>query len=249
MISKFNARLFDLEPRDIRMYETMLELESAASIRSLAETVNLNRGTAFEVIKKLVKKGLVTSHFKNKRKYYAALPPDALLTYAGDRQSEMSQQLQVLDTYVKELRNKKTVELSGQFTQFYDGEEEIAALLRDVLNTAEKLQSKEYCVISSAEIRNHLYSKFRNFTRQRIKRGIYTRVIAIGQGGDEVQLAERRFLSAERIPACYVIVYGNKVAQISLSERGNIQAAVVQNEGVAQLQQLIFDQLWLNLAP
>jgi sugar-specific transcriptional regulator TrmB len=244
MIAKFNYKLFGLEPRDIKVYESMLSMEEAASIRTIAEAVNLNRGTAFEIIKKLVRMGLVVSHFKNKRKYYSAQSPTSLKRYTNDVHDQIGQELLKIDTYTRELQNTKILERSGQFTQFYEGEEEIAALLRDVLDTVSHLEPKEYCVISSAEVRNRLYSKFRNFTKQRIKQKIFIRVIAIGEGGDTAALADRRWLTADRVPACYIIIYGNKVAQLSLSDLGEIQGVVVQNKGIAQLQQLMFERLW-----
>ncbi len=247
MSAKFDYKLFDLEPRDITVYEIMLSMERAASIRSIAEAARLNRGTTFEVIKKLLRCGLVTSRYHGKRKYYSAEQPDVLKQVADQRYQHMGEELTRVDAYVNSLKHLNREETIGQFTQFYDGEEEIAALLNDVLQVVSREPSKTYRVVSSAELRNHLYRKFRNFTKQRIKRGITAHVIAVGQGGDEADLADRRWLSTEKAPACYIIIYGNKVAQISLSDFGVVQGVVVQNTGIATLQQLLFDALWKDL--
>lgn len=243
----FNYRLFGLEPRDIKVYRTMLSLDEYASIRTIAAAANLNRGTTFEIIKKLVTLGLVVSHFKNKRRYYAAQPPSALRVLATEKHYEMTEQLENVEQFVLSMEEVKKSEPNAHFTQFYEGQEEIAALLRDVLETVVALDVKEYHVISSAEISNHLYGKFRNFTRQRIKKGIFAYVIGVGEGGELAELAERRWITPNKIPAAYIIIYGNKVAQISLTDTGNIQGVVVQNQGIAQLQLLVFHNLWAKL--
>lgn len=244
MHTKFNTRLFDLEPRDLNVYETMLSMDQASSIRAIADSTRLNRGTTFEIIKRLLKRGLVASFYKNKRKYYAAEPPTELVKLTTEQHEQMSEELLAVEAYAKKLQDKVVETQSKQFTRFYDGEEEIAMLLRDVLDTVSKTKSKRYDVISSAEVRNHLYGKFRNFTKQRIRLGIFTRALAIGIGGDIAELSERRLLESDDIPACYIIIYGDKVAQISFSDNHDIQGVMVHNRGVFQLQKLLFEQAW-----
>jgi len=247
MNSRFDYEAFGLEPRDIILYETMLALPEAASIRTIAEAARMNRGTTFEIIKKLTQAGLIGSHYKNKRKYYQAQPPTRLLAYAEDKQNVMAVEMTKLTSYVEHLKTQQTQPADEQFTQFYDGEEEIAALLRDVLQTVAATKDKTYRVISSAEVRNHLYGKFRNFTRQRIKLGINVNVIGVGALGARAKLAEIKSLSSTDSPACYIIIYGDKVAQISLSEFGVVHGVLVQNSGVTALHSLMFDHLWSTL--
>ncbi len=69
-------------------------------------------------------------------------------------------------------------------------------VLRDILDSAGGSPKKEYAVISTKTLREHLYRPFPNFTRQRVSRGIGVRVIAVGEGGDEAELAERKWLAA-----------------------------------------------------
>jgi sugar-specific transcriptional regulator TrmB len=241
---QFDYRLFDLEPRDIAVYEAMLSEAEPISIRALADKVHMNRGTTFEIIKKLVKAGLAASHYKLSRKHYAALAPDAVQKYAEERYRDMGGELDKVKEYVTELKNVQTSDALGRFSQVFEGEDEIAVLLHDVLDTVSTLPDKTYRVVSSAEVRNHMYRKFENFTKQRIKRGVNVRVIGVGPTDQLRELADRKWLSTEQTPACYIIVYGDKVAQIALGEHGNVYGSVVENAGVAQLQSLLFDRLW-----
>ena len=248
MNAPFDYRLFGLEPRDLKVYEALLAERDAVSIRAVADLVKMNRGTTYEIIKKLHKLGLISSHMHSKRKYYVAQNPDMLRAHAQDTQRSVASELTNIEQYViglKHLQPKSSVE---QFTQFYDGEEEIAALLNDVLETVGRTEHKTYQVISSAQVRSHLYGKFRNFTKKRIALGITVQVIGVGELGSKATHAHRRLLTDTHAPAAYIIIYADKVAQISLPETGYIQGTVVHNDGIAQLQRLMFEQLWQTLS-
>jgi predicted transcriptional regulator len=240
----FDSSLFDLEPRDLVVYEAMLINPEACSIRTIAAQVNMNRGTAFEIIKKLVTCGVVAGYYRNSRKYYRAEPPENLAKYAALRQQSMTDELTKVTHYAEQLRSLRPQEISPQFGRHYDGEDEIAALLQDVLATVAELPEKAYRVISSAEVRNHMYGKFRNYTRNRIKQGLFVKVIGVGGKDTKADLSERKILTTDEVPASYIIIYGDKVAQITLTSLGNIQGSVVENPGIAQLQRLLFDKLW-----
>lgn len=247
MSMPFDYSLFDLEPRDLKIYETMLASPEASSIRTIAASTNMNRGTTFEVIKKLVRLGLVAGYYKSSRKYYRAEPPEALTKLSRERQTAVQSELANVERYARELKSRQVVEPHQQFGRHYEGEEEIAVLLQDVLQTVAALPDKTYRSVSSAEVSSHMYKKFRNFTRQRVKQGIHVDVIAVGGGGELAELSQRKILTTDRIPAGYVIIYGDKVAQITLTSLGNIQGSIIEDAGVAALQRLLFDKLWQTL--
>jgi sugar-specific transcriptional regulator TrmB len=244
MSLSFDHQLLALEPRDLKVYEALLQQREAASIRTVAELTGLNRGTTYEVIKKLQSYGLLSSHLKNKRKYYAAEAPEKLQAYAVERQLAMGREVPKVEGYVTALKQLQPVSQAAQFTKYYDGEEEVATLLQDVLTTVVALEDKTYHVFSSAEVRNHLYAKFRNFTRRRVQMGINVQVIGVGKVGRKANLAKRKLLSTRERPAAYVIIYGNKVAQITLPETGYIRGVVVEDTAIATLQRLVFKKIW-----
>lgn len=229
------------------VYETMLRAPSATSIRAIADATTQNRGTVFEIIKKLLNLGLVGCNYRNKRKHYFAKSPSTLRSFANVVRDDLVAELGKVDAYVNELEAIGTHYGSQQFTQFYDGEDEIAVLLRDLLLTVEGLPEKTYRVVSSAEVRNHLYGKFRNFTRQRIQKKISVRVIGVGELGDLAEFAQVKLLTSHRSPESYIIVYGDKVAHISLNSFAEVRGVLIQNKGVADLHGLLFDSLWDSL--
>jgi len=104
-------------------------------------------------------------------------------------------------------------------------------------------------VFSTKHIREYIYENFRNFTQKRIAEGISVRVIAVGTGGQQDALSERRWLESRRgdSPNCYTIIYGDKTAFITLNETNVLSTIVIDNAGATHLQKEIFDHLWDSL--
>ena len=250
MNKPFKYELLGLEARDVRVFEALLERAETASVRSVADWTGMNRGVVFESMKKLTELGLLGSNQRGKQKRYFANDPSLFKTLARQKRDEIMLEQDAVSEYVVSLKQKGKSAVPAQFAAMYEGEEEIAALLRDVLATVETLPGKSYCIISAAEVRGYLYKKFTNFTRQRIKLGLSVRALSTGLPGDAAELSERRTLPAKdlQVPACYVIIYGDKVAQISLHDTLVPYGIVINNKELASLQQLLFDQLWETLS-
>jgi sugar-specific transcriptional regulator TrmB len=249
MTKAFNYGLLNLESRDIRIYESLLDHEEVASIRNVSSWTGINRGVVFNSMNKLLELGLIGAYIRGKQKRYYANDPSALKQLLNNNIDELNVEKRSIESYVAHLKAKGKHPISTQFATLYEGEEEIATLLKDVLTTVSLQEDKAYSIISAAEIRGYLYKKFDNFTRQRIAKDIFVRVLSAGQPGEPATLSEIKILPNTHIqaPACYIIIYGNKVAQISLNDNLVPYGIVTNNPEVATLQKLVFDQLWQHL--
>jgi sugar-specific transcriptional regulator TrmB len=68
-----NDKIFEqlgLSHREVILYRTLLTL-GPSSIRNIAEQAGINRGTAYECLKEMQLKGIVTYLPKGKRRYFA----------------------------------------------------------------------------------------------------------------------------------------------------------------------------------
>lgn len=246
----FDPTTIGLSKRDMRVYEALYAAPNA-SLRGLAETTGINRGTVHESIKTLVKIGLVTFFEKGKQRRYIAAEPSVLTALIQERQQTLRDTESQAKSYIDALQRVTKTEPHESFASFYEGDEGVAAILRDVLSTTRALDSREYCVISSKYVRDYLYRNFPSFTRERIKQRIFVRVIAVGAGGEQDEQSNRRWLQPTAnatSPNCYTLIYGNKTAFISLNDQNVPIGIVVDNSGVTALQQLNFETIWASLS-
>lgn len=236
-----------LTARETLLYQTLLKL-GPSSIRDIAEHSGINRGTAYEALKQLQGKGVVSYFPKGKRRFFTAENPEILLSLAEDRRIRLDKTIETLKTTIIPNLHQQQPEYHHTNVRYYEGDDGIEWVLRDILNVVSQQDHKEYCVFSSKPIRPYLYRPFPNYTKQRVKLGINVKVIALGDGGEEAQLSERKWIKTEgSVDASYIAIYPPKCAIISLASNNFPSAVVLESKDIASAQQIIFDTLWKML--
>lgn len=251
MDSPFNFSEIGLDNRDKRVYEALLSLPQT-SLRKLADMTGINRGSVYESVKKLAQQGLVGSIAVGKQRRYSATDPQVIIELLKERQHQAAAAEQTASAYIATLSTHTAPSTTtSSFATFYEDHEGIAAILRDVLGTCRGHNGNAYRAISTQRISSFMYQNFPNFTQRRIAENISVRVIGIGNSGKKDELAERRLLPATRgeAPNCYTLLYGNKIAFITISETNVLLGTVVDNKGISQAQKELFDCLWDSLQP
>lgn len=237
-----------LDGREIMIYFSLLKL-GPSSIRDIASQAEINRGTTYEVLKGMLDKGIVGYFPKGKRKYFCAKDPEQLLIIAQEKQETLQQAIGHLKQEVIPNLNLMKQQFGNTNVHYYEGDAGIELVLKDILNTVEQSVDKSYCVYSSKALRQYLYRPFPNYTKQRVQRNIRVRAIAIGEGGEEAPLAERKWLPIQekQITASYVAIYPPKCAMISLTNEDYPTAVVMDATDIALVLKITFDRLWESL--
>ncbi len=237
-----------LEQRETDLYLALLKL-GPSSIRDIASSAGINRGTSYELLKGLQKKQLVTYYPKGKRRFFCAENPEQLLVLAKEKSDKLQHSIDVLrHEIVPDLSSFQSND-SGVDVRYYEGDDGIEFVLKDILSTVGQSEDQSYSVYSSRLLRKHLYRPFPNYTRQRVQKGIRVKVIAIGEGGEDAPLAERKWIdvSGQEKSASYLAIYPPKVVMISLTERDYPTAVMIESQGIAMAMKFSFDALWQRL--
>lgn len=237
--------LIGLSIRDKRVYEALIRTPQT-SVRKLAEATGINRGSVFESIKDLRAAGLVTAILVGKRTVYRAKDPDIFHEIIAERQQQFDHAKHDVAAYVASFQGQANNPELFHFASFYEDDEGLAAILRDVLKTCRQQHIKEYHVISSASVSRYLYANFPHFTRERIKQHLFVTVLKQGvttSGNDELS-AVRQLTSTQSDTGCYTLVYGAKVALITVDQQNRASGIIIDNFHYATIQRQLFAALW-----
>lgn len=229
-------------------YAALLEMDSV-SIRKVAAKTGINRGTTYEALKDLVNQGLVSTKTNGKREYYTAESPEKIYDIIRDKRKDLMDSNEQAKKIVPELLAQKIQPQGRPIVKYYEDDDGVVAILTDVLQTCRVLESKQYYAYSSKPIRQYLYRNFPQFTERRISEGITVKVIAVGDGGEVTTSSERKWIDEPKNGgiSSYTLIYGNKVAQISISADFTPYGVVIEDEGATALQRLLFEHLWEQL--
>lgn len=233
---------------DAETYWALLNLETV-SIRRVAQQSGINRGTTYEAIKRLQVAGLVSARRSGQREYYSAESPERIFDLIRDKRKELWHAQEFARQLVPELLARKAQPQGRPLVKYHEDDEGVVTILRDVLRTCAKLDIQEYRVYSSRPMRQYLYRKFPEFTERRIREGIAVKVIAVGEGGEPAEVSQRKWIREpnEGGLSSYTIIYGDKIASISMSSDYAPYGVVIEDSGAAAMQKLLFDQLWRAL--
>jgi sugar-specific transcriptional regulator TrmB len=238
-----------LKDTEIRVYTALLE-SGPTSIRGVAAAAKVNRGTTYEALKHLAETGLVAYTRQGERNKYRAESPERIFDLIDEKRRSLSNLEAEAHTLVPSLLALGQHRLGEPAVRFYEDDEGIVVILRDVLHTvAQNRRHKEYYAYSSRALRKYLYRRFPNFTRRRISEDVHVKVIAVGEGGDPEENSERRWIPEPPSSqlSSYTLIYGDKVALISVSPDDTPYGVVIEEPGVAAMQRLLFDTLWSHL--
>jgi len=229
-------------------YWALLNLETV-SIRKVAELSGINRGTTYDAIKRLLAAGLAHARKSGEREYYSAESPEKIYDIIREQRKHLVDAQRQAQVLIPELLARKARPQGRPLVRYYEDDEGVVAILKDVLQTCAQLETPEYRVYSSRELRQYLYRKFPQFTERRVQEGITVKAIAIGQGGEPAEMSARKWLNdaAETGVSSYMLIYGDKVAHISISSDYTPYGVVIEDHGTAAMQRLLFEQIWSQL--
>lgn len=246
MESKIALKKLGLSDKEVRVYTTLLS-RGPSPVRAIALAADINRGTTYDLLRHLIDLGLVAYYHKEKRQYFVAEDPSRLAGVVASKEHELIEARAAIDAAIPELRSFAQKSGGKPVVRYYEGERGVRSILQDVLDAVGASDAKMYRVYSCSSIRAPLYHAYPEFSRERIEKKIAVRVIAIGEGGSDAELAERRWLTRTEGAPTYVLLYGDTTAFLSLDASGALLGVVVEDAGTAATQRLLFDSLWERL--
>lgn len=227
-----------LSPKEASVYLASLEL-GASPVSDIALRAKLNRVTTYDILKKLLNRGFVSTMTLNGTKIFQASSPESL-------RSEMRDRYLSLKSALPDLRR-----LHGStqhpHIRYYEGTEAVKKIYKDTLSS--KTEILNYA--DSRLLRQFWPDYDEEYVAERVKAKIYLRGIAPkDEHGARVAAAnphsyrEIRLVPSDRFPFHNEInIYDDKVAIVSFG-KDEVLGMIIQSQEIADTQRAIFTMAW-----
>lgn len=235
-----------LSEKEIKVFLTCVRL-GPSPVRKIAEQAGINRGTAYDILRALINLGLVSYYQQDKHQYFMAEDPARLTETLAKKQEELKIVKEEIAEIIPQLKSIYDKAGAKPVAKYYEGLAGIKIILRDVISAAAKSEKKEYQVFSSSTIKNVLYQAYKDFSEDRILAGIKVKVISIGPGGETRGLDERKWLTRKESAPTYTLIYGGKIAMISVDNNNNPLGVIIEDNNIYRTQKMIFEFIWEKL--
>ena len=243
-------RQFGLDEKEISVYLALISLgPSPASV--IASKSGVNRGTTYDILKKLHEQQLVSFHDEYRRDgkitRFSAEPPEKIVNAIERKIADLDDLKATMEKSLPEFASLYAKGASKPVVKYYEGARGVRVILQDVLSVMGKQAEEKYFVYSSSDIREYLYKAYPNFNKDRIKLKIKNQVIAFGKGGELAGLDERKWMPAENSSPTYILIYLGHVAMVSVSASREPVGVIIEDRALYQTQKMLFEHTWKNL--
>lgn len=235
-----------LSQNEAKIYLASLKL-GPATAQHLAAKATISRPTTYIMIESLVKRGLISSYFKGKKKLFMAANPNQLTYIVSHLKREALEKEAAVGKIVEALGQMVDEEKNATTVRVLEGPEGSVELQRDIIESG---AAETYEIVNIDEARKWIPPMHKGDIREKITlktkcRSIYT--YSKGKITDRQRTAgsksESRYLDQKKFPlAGEVIAYGDRVVLTSFAPKKT--AVIIRDAGLATTVKTMFDALW-----
>jgi len=236
---------------EIKVYLAMLELGSSTT-GPIIEKSGIARSIIYQILEKLMQKGLASFITKQRTKYFQAAEPDKILQYIDEREKRLKENKKRVEELLPELLLKQQSVKKNE-ANFYSG---FKGIITAHEHTYQKLKpGEEYYYLGIPAFQpkgHHLYWKKDHL--KRIKEGIKCKLFFNYDVGDEVLKNRNAFkdCDARKMPIkiqtpMSVLMYKDTVV-IILQDPVEMAVEIV-NQQVADSFKAYFQEFWKMTVP
>ncbi len=232
---------------EVRVYLALLDLGETTT-GDIINKSNITGSKVYEILERLIEKGMVSYIVKEKTKYFQASSPKRLLDYVGKKEKELLEHRESIEGIIPELEARQKLKQRIQSSRIFEGYEGLRTVFNLILETLSK--GEEYFSFSMGEeLKNEKLTIFlQNYHQRRIEKGIKVKIIARTEDKKLIsvkQLARLKDLKIKYYKNPFpigVIIFKDYVATFTFKEKPT--AFLIQSEQVAGSYKKFFSYLW-----
>ncbi len=236
-----------LTSNEVKVYLTLLNLKQSGATE-ISKKCGLFRTLVYDILTKLIEKGLVSHIIKSKKRVYIASNPQRLLELLKEKEELIKKILPELDVLFEKPAEECLVEQ-------YEGKEGAKSVIEDAFNDALSGKIKEFLFFGSTgdaiETIGYYYMHMvKKAEKMKLPykidfRGVWSSKLKTMEVLESIGKKENhRFFSKEYEPTTPVIIYGNKV--VFMGGINKTFTILVQNKELAKSFKHYFEFIWDN---
>ncbi|MBT7237880.1 hypothetical protein HN865_03410 [Candidatus Woesearchaeota archaeon] len=228
---------------EIQVYLALIELGETTT-GGITKKANIASSKVYEVLERLMKKGLASYIIKNNIKHYDATPPERLIDFLEEKKDSIEEAQTSIRKAIPEIKNKRKTSKDENKTIVYKGLQGPKIVLKEAIEAGRKGEElygfgtdedpyKDYLPIA---IKQH----FLDQKRYKVK---WNLLFTKGKWQSQSPLANIRYLPKGFNLPIRTMIYGNKVAIVDFNSKP-FTTIIIENKDIAKSYKSHFKFLW-----
>jgi len=234
-----------LTKSEIKVYMALLELGSSATGK-IVDKSKASSSKIYEILDKLMQKGLVSFIVKGGVKYFEAAPPERIMDYMKEKEEQFDRQKEEMKKMLPELELKQKLAQYKSEATIFKGIKGGETAFRYMINHMKK--DDEWVGFVVAFANQKYFDLLTKLHEWRSKKGLKARIIMAEKYREEGLKRERlpfthvRYVPEELQTPAIVNVAGNITLLNIMSEE--VTVFMIENKDVADSFRNQFEKLW-----
>ncbi|MDP2750755.1 MAG: helix-turn-helix domain-containing protein [Nanoarchaeota archaeon] len=235
-----------LTKSEISVYLALLELGSSATGKIIDKS-KASSSKVYEILDRLMQKGLVSFVIKSGVKYFEAAPPERIVDYFDEKEKVFSQQKNELKKILPELELKQKLSKFKSEATIFKGIKGAETAFKQLISSMKKDDEWDVFVITPYE--QNYYNLLTKLHEQRAKKGLKARMIFSESERERGKVREKipnthiKYVSNElKFPA--VINVAGNITILNVPGGEEITLFMIDNKEVADSFRTQFEKLW-----
>jgi HTH-type transcriptional regulator, sugar sensing transcriptional regulator len=239
-----------LSDKEARVYLSSLQL-GKSPVQEIAQQSGVNRGTAYNIIESLMKKGLMSSFEQGKKTFFTAESPERLSSLIKIQEEELKLKEKEFSKYLPELRSMYGSADNKPKVKYFEGMEGMKSLWEEYLKVKSKKIDNIVCIDNVWDV---IPDIIKEYTPHRIKKGIRSRFLYVSKNGPDEKiessnnrmLRESKYISYKTFPfEADITIFDNKVALESYGrKKEKILGILIEDKEIADSIRAMFNYIW-----
>jgi len=229
-----------------KVYIALLKLGSSTT-GPIAKEASVSRSKLYEIIEKLVRKGIVSHYKQNNISYFKAAPPERIIEFLDNKEKEMEMQKKAFKESLPYFKNFIGQKELKKEAEVFEGMEGIKSVRELALARMKKGEVMLYFG-NPASGHEYVLGYWDDWNRRRVEKKISAKII---YNQDAVKFGERRkkqsyttvkYLPQKGYTDAWIEIYGETIAIVMKKETP--MSIVINNKLVADSFKMYFNILW-----
>ena len=225
-----------------KVYLTLLKIGETTTGK-IIEEAQISAGKVYQILDKLIKKGLVSYIVKDKTKYFSASHPNRILDLLHEKEKNIKEKETEIKQILPSLIQDYNLERKNNETTLFKGLKGIQTVIFELLDNSEKEILAMGITTSKDERFNLLWKKWHN---EREKRRIKCKCLFSEINKEYSQKLKKMKFSEVKIingvtPSAITI---SKEYVLIQTYKEDVECLLIRNENIAQSFRTFFETMW-----
>lgn len=234
-------KILGLTQGEIKVYSAILNI-GISSLNEIHEKTGSERRAIYDIINKLIKRGLITYTIEKGKRTYQVAPPNKIQEEINQKKKEL-EKLQNIVPNIEDIYKSAKPKIN---LEVFRGKEGIKSLFEYMLNFKDN-----YFIGGGYYIMDLLPHYWPQYNKRRIKKGVKWYSLSLYETKrrkvPETKLFDLKYLPKElSVNPSVIFIFGDKIANVLWGEEWF--AFVIESKEIAESYKKYFKYLWDNQA-